>query len=146
MSLHPDFPSVDGTVNLTSSWSIKLSQAHSRRVEDGSLVLWRPNFTIWINIWKNTHNQSIESRLKRIVADASPNRFNETSEFKDRFHLFTYRLGEESDEEPAPSYYGHAIGPNDSVQLAIYFDDLNDANTASEILESIRFETAVHGN
>ncbi len=109
-------------------------------------MLWRPNFTIWINIWKNTHNQSIESRLKRIVADASPNRFNETSEFKDRFHLFTYRLGEESDEEPAPSYYGHAIGPNDSVQLAIYFDDLNDANTASEILESIRFETAVHGN
>jgi len=61
--LHPDYPVVEGRYNLTNDWSLILDEAHNRRVEDGSLVLWRPSFTVWLNIWNNDKDSSKEERF-----------------------------------------------------------------------------------
>ena len=37
MELQPEYPVVDGTYQMTKEWSIKLSEPHNRRIEDGSL-------------------------------------------------------------------------------------------------------------
>ena len=50
-ALHPDFPVIEGRYKMTEVWGISLDQKHNRRVEKGSLVIWRPGFTIWINVW-----------------------------------------------------------------------------------------------
>ena len=36
VALHPEFPIVDGDIQLTSDWLLSLDQPRNRRTEDGS--------------------------------------------------------------------------------------------------------------
>jgi hypothetical protein len=50
-TLHPDYPTVEGTLSLTYSWSLVLPEKFNRRLDDGDLVIWRPGFTIRTAVW-----------------------------------------------------------------------------------------------
>lgn len=64
VQLHPGFPVVQDTYQMTKEWSVTLPGRFNRRIEDGSLVLWRPGFTIWTSVWGNDKKESAEKRLK----------------------------------------------------------------------------------
>ena len=62
---------------ITKEWSIHLPGKFSRRIEDESLVLWRPGFTIWIDVWGNDSSESNSERLDRIKDEASKDKYDE---------------------------------------------------------------------
>ena len=138
--LHPDFPVVDGRHSLTKEWSLFLDQPHSRRVEDGSLVLWRPGFTVWLNIWNNDKNQSKEERLTRVISDASKAAFDITSKDVGKTKLYYYRIDEDRGDKVVPSLNGFSISPDNDLQISIYFDSEEDYASAKSISESIEYQ------
>jgi hypothetical protein len=133
----PGFPLVEGEHRLTASWSIRLPGQFARRIEDGSLVLWRPGLTIRLAAWNNDHGQSQADRAARIKKCASPNRFAEQEAVANGVTRFSYRLRDDNNDGPVESVYGFVIGDDGHLQLGIYFDDPADEQVARELVQGV---------
>ena len=140
--LHPDFPIVYGEYGLTKTWKLNLPIKLNRRVEEGSLVLWRPGFTIWIEAWNNDNNESIESRLTWIEQSASPESFELIESRKGNVVYFSYRLNEDSDDERVAALYGTVISDTGHLNVVCYFDEETDSQMALEIFKSVVYENS----
>ena len=137
VELNPEYPAVEGQYKMTNDWSVFLPGKFSRRIEDGSLVLWRPGFTIWTSVWNNDHKESPEKRRDNAIKDASTERYNE--EFLDKDSLFySYRLNEDEGDNRVAAFYCFAFGNNGHVQMAIYFDEEEDVKWAKQIWKSLK--------
>lgn len=125
MSLHPDYPIVTGNYKMTDEWAVTLPVDFNRRIEDGSLVLWRPALTFWVTIWGNDKGTSEENRLASILETASDLRGEQQIERTDNLVLLTYELPEE-DRSRQNSVYksisGYVIASIGHVQISAYFD------------------------
>jgi hypothetical protein len=133
----PGFPLVEGDHPLTSTWSIHLPEPFARRLEDRSLVLWRPGLTIWLTAWNNDHGQSRTERLARIKEVSSAKRFEEHEGETDRLTRYRYRLLDENDDGPVESLYAFIISDSGHLQLSVYFDDPADASKARQLVDSV---------
>jgi len=49
---------------ISDDWWIGIDATYKTRVEDGSLVFWRPERTIWINLW---HEEATVRRIWRML-------------------------------------------------------------------------------
>lgn len=135
--LHPDFPVVSGDFVLTKGWRIDLPEKFNRRVEDGSLVLWRPDLTFWINVWNNDHQRSIEELLQKILMDVSPNRSDEQIERAGGVSRLTYELAEEDlgrEKSGYRSINGYVISDAGYVQISAYYDTPQARNLGYRII------------
>lgn len=137
--LHPDFPIVEGKYQMTEEWLITLSQPHNRRVDEGDLVLWRPGLTIWIALWGNDNNQSIDERLEAISSRSSPYAFDVNSKDKGITQAYSYRLNEMENNKVTYSYNGYILANDSHVQVSVYFDSESDLNEAKSIIESVMY-------
>ncbi|MBA6373487.1 hypothetical protein H4J56_18905 [Colwellia sp. BRX8-4] len=137
--LHPDFPVVDGQYRITNEWLITLNQPHNRRVEDGSLVLWRPGVTVWINIWNNDDNETIEEIIKWISSGSDPKAFDVESIVKEGLTKYSYRLNEKENNKLTLTYNGYIITNDSYVQITVYFNLDNDAKVAKSIIDSLEY-------
>lgn len=141
MSLHPDFPVVQGHHRLTPEWAITLAEPFNRRIEDGDLVLWNPRITVWMTIWHNDEDASIQARLDDLKQHMSPDAEAIEQEQPDSILFYAYRLAEEpdqdTDDERRPGYYGYAFADTSHVQMAVYFDDEADAQIARALHRSL---------
>lgn len=146
MSLHPDFPVVEGRYRLTREWELDLPEPFNRRMEDGDMVLWRPGLTFWIAIWSKEEAETPEDTLAWIVEDASPDRTDEKLDDTGDVIRHTYRLQEE-DPERTPATFtsinGHVIAVSDYVQITAYTDDADAGRTAEQVIGSVRRYAAV---
>ena len=137
MGLHPEFPVVDGTYQMTDEWTITLNEPHNRRIEDGSLVLWRPGFTVWVNVWGNDNNKSLMERSSWLKEDISKEAFEIEENKTNSLVRIGYRINENSPESTVYSYNGFVINNNGYVQISMYFDAENDASVAKRIFNSL---------
>ena len=137
MTLHPDFPIVEGHYQMTADWSVMLPTQFNRRIEEGQLVIWKPGFTIWTNVWNNDKSESQDDRLQWIQGDSSPNGFDKVTESSDGVSRYAYRLKEDSYDDREPAFYCFAIGEEGHVQMAIYFDSADDLADAQAIWQSL---------
>src|SRR5262245_34798560 len=133
----PGFPLVEGDYALTDTWSIQLPEKFARRVDDGSLVLWRPGLTIWLAAWNNDHGESQAKRLKWIKEEASPERFAESQRKADNVTCYLYRLREEGEDGPVESLSAYILNDDGHLQMSVYFDDPGDEATARTLAESV---------
>jgi hypothetical protein len=133
----PGYPLVQGEHVLTPRWTIHLLEQFARRVEEGSLVLWRPGLTVWLVAWGNDNNETQAERLAWIKDEASPDRFDEYEVAQGGVTRFRYRLRDESDDGPVESLNGYIIGDDGHLQLSVYFDDLGDAAEAQRLVDSV---------
>jgi len=122
---------------LTPRWTIHLPEQFARRVEEGSLVLWRPGLTVWLVAWGNDNNETQAERLAWIKNEASPDRFDEHEAVQGGVTRFSYRLRDESEDGPVESLNGYIIGDDGHLQLSVYFDDLGDAAEAQRLVDSV---------
>jgi hypothetical protein len=136
--LHPEYPIVEGKYQMTKEWSVDLPLKFNRRFEDDSLVIWRPGFTMWIVVWGNNHNETPKERLAWTKKDISEDSFDIMEEEDSDILRYSYRLKEESEDNRLPAFYCFAIGRKGHVQLAIYFDNKEDIETAHQIWRSLR--------
>lgn len=136
--LHTDFPVVEGVYQLTNDWSVSLPGKFNRRIEDGDLVLWRADLTLWIAVWKNDQDLSKESRLDCIKKAMSAQAY-ELDLSSDATPLrFSYRLKEEGEQGTVAAFYCFAIGEKGQVEIAIYFDEEASVKDAQAILQSLK--------
>ena len=138
--LPSDFPWVIGRIGLTDDWSLELPLAFKLRIEDGSMVLWHPGFTIWINAWNNDHRQSIAARKEHFASVTSPDKFDERESSADGRLYYSYRLDEPSDDKRVAALYASVFAENGHLQMSFYFDDEEEAGFAYEILASANGE------
>lgn len=139
--LNPDFPVVSGPLPLSPEWEITLDRPVNRRVEDGTLVLWRPGFTARLTLWRRDDGQDAAASLARLLAGASPDRYDERTWFADQVRYAGFRLHEPETGAGADSFYGFAVGPSKFVQLAVSFDDESELAAAGMLLGSARVRT-----
>jgi hypothetical protein len=139
--LNPNFPVVEGNYQLTHDWGLELPEKFNKRIEDGSLVLWRPGLTIWINVWGNDRGTTKQERLQRIKADISSKAFQIEERVTGNPLSYLYRLKEEEAQGQVAALYCDAVGERGHVQMAIYMDREADAAEARNIAHSIQ-ETA----
>ena len=140
MSLHPDFPVVEGPHPLTPEWTIALAEPFNRRIEEGDLVLWRPDVTAWIAIWHNDEGASIALRLDDLKQHMSAEAYDIEQEQVGGTLYFSYRLAEEPEpgQEPRePGFYSYVFADDSHVQMAVYIDDEDDAGAARALHRSL---------
>jgi hypothetical protein len=133
----PGFPLVEGDHALTATWSIHLPEQFARRIEDGSLVLWRPGLTLWLAAWGNDSNQTQAQRLAWIKDEASPAGFDVRESVPGGVTRFSYRLRDQSEDGPVESLNAYVIGDDGHLQLSVYFDDAADAAMAQRLVDSV---------
>jgi hypothetical protein len=133
----PGFPLVQGEHSLTVEWSVQLPEQFARRVEDGSLVLWRPGLTLWIAVWGNNNNETQAERLAWIKAEASPGRVDVRESDRGGVMRFSYRLRDENDDGTVESLNAYVIADDGHLQLSVYFDDQADINEAQQLVDSV---------
>ena len=133
----PNFPVVEGDHALTANWMLHLPEPFARRIEDGSLVLWRPGLTLWMAAWGNDDNASQSERLAQARQMASPSRFAERVTADGEITRFSYRLRDESEDGPVESINSLVFADDGDLQLSAYFDDPADEPKAWRIVESV---------
>lgn len=141
MTLHPDFPVVTDNYPMTKDWTAVLPVTFNRRIEDGSLVLWRPDLTFWINVWNNDAALTIDQQLDRILDGASAERSDEQIERNEALVRVTYELPEEDPERPDGDFSaisGHVISATGYVQISAHYDTPEARALGYQIIHSIR--------
>jgi hypothetical protein len=133
----PGYPLVQGNHALTPTWTIHLPEQFCRRIEDGSLVLWRPGLTIWLTAWGNNNSATQAERLESIRKAASPERFAEQESVNGRITRFAYRLRDENDDGPVESINAYVIADDGHLQVSVYFDDAADEPKAWQLVNSV---------
>jgi hypothetical protein len=133
----PPFPQVSGTYHMTKEWSLQLQGNYSRRIEEGSLVLWRRGLTCWIVTWDKRPGDTPQStyRWRRESAPKSAMEFFEQPDGKPA--RFAYLLHEMDDGAPRYALYTFTFGTSGHVQMAIYFDDKQDLSVAKDLWLSV---------
>jgi hypothetical protein len=133
----PGFPIVEGDQQLTETWRIHLPGKFTRRTEEGSLVIWRPGFTMWRTAWDNDRGESRAERLRRIKEIVSPHRFAERESTDGTLTRFSYRLRDENDDGPVESVYGYVLADDGELHLSVYFDDPTHEAEARRIVDGV---------
>jgi hypothetical protein len=142
VALHPDYPVVTGDLQITTNWRVTLPDRFNRRIEDDSLVLWRPGLTFWAIAWNNDDGSSMEDRLASILEGADPDRDAEQVERTPSLIRITYELSEE-DPSREPSTYesisGYVLSEAGELQLSAYFDTPAARTIAYQVIHSAQF-------
>jgi hypothetical protein len=141
MNLNPDFPVVEGLFRLTREWELELPGRFNRRMEEGSMVLWRPGLTFWIAVWGREADKTPEETLALLLEFASPDRIDEKVDRAGDLVRLTYRLHEQ-DPERNPAEYtsisGYVIAPSGHVQITAYADDVAATSAGEQVIASVR--------
>lgn len=140
----PGFPLVDGDQPLGNNWSIRLDQPFARRIDEGSLVLWRPGMTLWIAAWSNEHGESRETRLRAFEERASPARTAEREVTAAGLTRFDYRLREARAHGIVESLDALILSDDGHLQVSVYFDDPAEESLARQLVDSVRARRAEH--
>lgn len=116
-------PVTAGRVHATRTWSFEILSRMLRRVDDGSLVIWRPGFTIWLNAYGA--DLPIQARLENVLQTKSPEATDlQQAETPDGWTKLRYSLTEESPDAPpqrSVSLFGFSAG--NEIHMSIYYDD-----------------------
>jgi hypothetical protein len=131
------YPLVKGEHELTPTWTIHLPQLFARRIEDGSLVLWRPGLTVWLCAWRNDRGESQAERLANFKKSASETRFAEREVVADGITRFDYRTRGKSGDAEVESLNAFIFSDDGYLQAGIYFDDPADETTARRLVDSV---------
>jgi hypothetical protein len=132
---------IEGRYQMTKEWSVVLPEKFNRRVEDGTLVIWRPGFTMWVSVWGNDKNETKKERLRQSRTRVSVQAFDLTESQHANVLLFSYRLKEAAKDNRVPALYAFAYGDSGHVQVGMFFNQESDLAKARAILGSLR-ETA----
>ena len=92
--LNPEFPAVTGDYQITQDWQLSLAEPYNRRIEDGTMVLWRPGLTIHIVAWDNTPGDSIKARVDQLLATVPEEATNLAQVENAAFTRVTYEVQE----------------------------------------------------
>lgn len=125
---------------ISEDWWISIDDTYKTRVDDGSLVFWRPERTVWINIWKDNDGRSGRERLAEWVRDRHASAADLYQTEDNGLLRFGYLLEEPEDEGGERlGVYSYTVGASSTVQMACYFDLKEDQDWAVAVSRSLSF-------
>lgn len=119
-------------VSLQGDWRITPPEHFLRRVEGGSLVLWRPGATCYFELFQAPPELSPEEWLESQVASANPERSDETREEGPPLK-FSYTLVEDGQ----PGRYGFARAGCSVLHWVGYYDEAESEALVRRMWESL---------
>ncbi len=128
---------------ISEDWWIGIDETYRKRVDDGSLVFWRLERTIWINIWNDQkeQTQTVRERLDRWIGDRHAGAIDLFEQEDHALLRFGYLL-----EEPEEAgghrlgLYSYTVGERSTVQMVCYFDLKEDLEWATSVSKSLSFK------
>jgi hypothetical protein len=132
-------PVEKGNINITNEWSFDVSTRMVKRIDKGSLVVWRPGFTLWIDAYK-PEDKDINARERKLLDIISPERINFESIRQDQLQKIRYELTEESGEYIQKSAYISGLTESQEIHITIYYDDPKSISEIDEIWNTITCE------
>ncbi|MFO0906915.1 MAG: DUF2185 domain-containing protein [Isosphaeraceae bacterium] len=125
---------------ISPDWWISVDDRYRSRVDDGSLVLWRPERTIWINVWNDAADLSPKERLRRWVKDRDDHAVDLFHHDDGPLIRFAYALAEpEAEGGQRLAVYSFTVAPTATVQMACYFDLELDQPWAEAVTRSLSY-------
>ena len=137
-----DYPLVEGRQQLTAQWAIDLPGEFARRIEEGSLVLWRPGITVWLDAWGNNRGASREDRMNEIAGSISPEATHVMQTSIGSVSRLTYRLRDENPDGPVEALMAFTFSDQGHLQMGIYFDAPEDETVAEQIAAGVQLTTS----
>ncbi|MCB9778730.1 MAG: DUF2185 domain-containing protein [Alphaproteobacteria bacterium] len=105
-----------GPARLTEHWRCVLPAACFRRLDDGSLVLWRPELTLWIDARSTT--EPVDARLQRARSERSPAATQVDEQRAGDQAALRYRLVEGTQ----PRWIARLFAPGQELLVSASFD------------------------
>ena len=127
---------------ITENWWIDVDKSFGHRIEDGSIVFWKPGRTIWINCWGDGVSPTKAEALAGILEDADPHRRQIADEDDNEVYRFIYSLVEEDGSAIRYAVYLFAIVDGEYLQIGVYVDALDDLAWAVYFAKSPIFQKA----
>ena len=125
---------------ISEEWWIGLDESYKTRVEDGSLVLWRPARTVWISIWNDRDGRTLRDRLAHWVAERDIRAADLFQESDGDLLRHGYLLAEpEETGGDRLGLYSYTVSTSSTVQMACYFDLQEDLGWATAVAKSLSF-------
>ncbi|MFO0953349.1 MAG: DUF2185 domain-containing protein [Isosphaeraceae bacterium] len=125
---------------ISRDWWIGLDDTYHGKVDDGSLVFWKAERTLWINIWDDAGQGTPEERLASWTVDRSPDARDLFRQDEDGLLRFGYLLEEPSEGGgTSPGVYSFTVSPSSTVQMACYFELKEDLDWALAVSRSLTF-------
>lgn len=132
------------THKLTKNWLIDINNLFERRVEEGGDLLYTTgDKSVRIAVWnqEGKSKEEIYAEEKHVIEnrDQSVAAILKTFVFSDAEIARTgYLIREEDEDKSYGVIYGFSIIDNQVLEVAVYFDDEEDLNWATETWRNIR--------
>ncbi len=127
---------VEGVVVLSNRWSLRLPVPFSKRQDGEDVVLWRPEFTIWMSEW-GAELADADAGLERIRDEMPGDAVEEAVERDDDVIHFGYSLVERRGRRRMHVFHGFVLGSAGEAQLAMYLKRAEDLELARAIWRSL---------
>lgn len=125
-----------GAIEIGNNWGFNINSRMLKRIDQGSLVIWRPGLTIWLNSY-DTNNVSIEERLNNIKTTASPNKSDYLETQEGELYKIRYSLKEVINGQEQYAVYLFALVAHQELHITLYFDAVEDLNEIEQIWKTI---------
>lgn len=130
-------PPVDrGVIQVSRNWGFSIATRMLKRFDKGSLVIWRPGFTIWLDSF-NTNGVGLEERISNVLKTVSPDKTDFSEVEENGIHKIRYSLQEITDGKEQNAVYIFALSEDQEMHMAIYFDNSNDMSEIEEIWKTL---------
>jgi len=136
------YPVAEQEQAIGKDWVLRLPGKFNQRAEDGSLIFWRHGMTIYTVVWNNDRQETQASQLAWLKQRVSPEAFGVEEAADGKILRFAYRLREKRKEGLVQAFYGYAIAPQSYVQMAIYFDQESQLESARNIWQTLNVHAA----
>lgn len=135
--LHPDYPVVDGEYRLTQEWMLTLPVAMNRRIEDGSMVMWRPGLTLHIVAWDNTTDAAVAERVIQLKESISTFATDVVESHDEGVYRATWSLTAEAGETDEPSLNSFLVCETAQLLVSAHYEDEASRSHATLVIESL---------
>ncbi|MCK4635468.1 MAG: hypothetical protein KAT32_01265 [Candidatus Moranbacteria bacterium] len=132
--LNPDFPIIKGEFQMTKNWSINLPIDFNKRIEEGSLVIWKKDFTIWINVL-GSEKFTKKEQINFVKNNISKDHYDFFEENESGLYRFKYKLDEFEDCLEVNTFVFGELG---YVQMSFYYDNDKDTDIVNKIWRSVK--------
>jgi len=129
-------PVVAGTVLVPQCWRFDISGRMFRRIDGGSLVLWRPGLTIWMDVY-TANNQSIEERVNGILSIKSEKAADLQRRDEEDMVKLRYSLTETVADKELHGVYLFGFTAEEELHLAVYYTSEADRREIEKIWETL---------
>lgn len=115
------YPVDAGKIVVSSAWEFRISSRMLRRIDESSLVIWKPGFTIWLNAY-TPNNNDIAERVDCILQIKSAEAYGLEQEASADFTKLKYYLVENTDGKKQTSANLFGFTKENEIHMSVYYD------------------------